>query len=121
MFSYLPIPNPTIATIKAQKEQLKQFELTHFQQFSVDQLIHNRSVFCDQLLIHLWQFFQFEQNHLALIAVGGYGREELFPLSDLDVLLLVEHEPTIELEEKIAHFFSFYGIVDLRSDIQYAL
>ncbi|ARU64942.1 [protein-PII] uridylyltransferase [Histophilus somni] len=107
MFSYLPIPNPTIATIKAQKEQLKQFELTYFQRFSVDQLIHNRSVFCDQLLIHLWQFFQFEQNHLALIAVGGYGREELFPLSDLDVLLLVEDEPTIELEEKIAHFFRF--------------
>ncbi|OOS02055.1 [protein-PII] uridylyltransferase [Canicola haemoglobinophilus] len=107
MFSYLPTPNPTIATIKAQKEQLKQFELAHFQQLSVDQLIHNRSTFCDQLLIHLWQYFQLDQSHLTLIAVGGYGREELFPLSDLDVLLLGEEEPSAELEEKIATFIQF--------------
>ncbi|MEI7784972.1 MAG: [protein-PII] uridylyltransferase [Betaproteobacteria bacterium] len=42
----------------------------------------------DQTLRQLWQQAGFEAG-CSLIAVGGYGRAELFPHSDVDVLLLL--------------------------------
>lgn len=54
-------------------------------------LITERSRFYDEILLTLWQQYGLEKREdLALLAVGGYGREEMFPLSDLDVLVLSE-------------------------------
>ncbi|WP_032091920.1 bifunctional uridylyltransferase/uridylyl-removing protein GlnD [Necropsobacter rosorum] len=108
MFNYIPPAALTVEAIKAQKEALKAFELAQFERMAVNELIANRTRFCDQLLGHLWRHFQLASlPPLALIAVGGYGREEMFPLSDLDVLILTEGYIDAATEEGIRGLIQF--------------
>ena len=98
----------TPSAVKIERENLKQFELENFSRYSIFELIENRSDFYDALLIQLWQEMGLsEQQGIALIAVGGYGRREMFPLSDLDFLILVEQTPSPKIEEKITQFIQF--------------
>ena len=51
----------------------------------------------------------------ALLAVGGFGRRELFPCSDVDLLLLVEFEPNLELvRERLSRFLKTLWDAHLR-------
>ena len=55
---------------------------------SVGALLGKLAALTDATLKTLWQRAKFE-NQFALIAVGGFGRGELFPYSDVDVLVLL--------------------------------
>ena len=54
-----------------------------------DSLVHARTHLVDEVLRAAWQKFLPEgAPGLTLVAVGGYGRGELLPHSDIDILLL---------------------------------
>ncbi|HQR02599.1 MAG: [protein-PII] uridylyltransferase [Proteobacteria bacterium] len=60
------------------------YEKTH----NAQALLKGRARLVDRVLIDLWRSLELPPAY-ALIAVGGYGRGELYPCSDVDLLVLV--------------------------------
>ena len=59
---------------------------------SIRDIILARSNFIDEALKFLWQHAGLDQTDLGLFAVGGYGRREMLPYSDVDIMILSEDE-----------------------------
>lgn len=87
---------------------------------NTSELIHHRAKIIDELLIQLWHHFDLDAHSLCLIAVGGYGRGELHPYSDIDLLILCKD--TQALEQASAGLQSFITLLwDLNLDIGHSV
>ena len=67
--------------------------------------LSGRSALVDRTLTAMWAEAGMPPGS-ALIAVGGYGRGKLFPYSDVDVLIALEHAPSPALEETLQQLIS---------------
>jgi [protein-PII] uridylyltransferase len=87
-----PSPLPVFReTLQRGREQLKQRYLEKPNE--TRDLVTLHAWLVDQLLKTVWRFYREKIPHttrMALVAVGGYGRGELHPHSDVDLLLLLE-------------------------------
>src|SRR6202142_4741126 len=56
--------------------------------------IRRRSAVVDRILIEMWRraFSGSSPQNVSLLALGGYGRKDLFPYSDIDVLFAFADE-----------------------------
>lgn len=101
------------------KEFVKQQELAIQQKFDpqmpVDHLLKEKSVFINEILISGWLHFLTDQaDSHCLLAVGGYGREELFPHSDIDVAIVLNTEIDPVVHERMASFATFLWDIGLK-------
>ncbi|MCB1887010.1 MAG: [protein-PII] uridylyltransferase [Rhodocyclaceae bacterium] len=64
-------------------------------------MLKGRSRLVDGILERMWRAFEMPED-LALVAVGGYGRGELYPYSDVDILLLLPREETPDIRSRIS-------------------
>ncbi|MGL4269354.1 MAG: nucleotidyltransferase domain-containing protein, partial [Plesiomonas sp.] len=86
----------------------------------VAELVAERSSFIDVLLCSLWQQFALADNpDLTLVAVGGYGRGELHPLSDIDLLILSAQPVDDVLAAQIGQFITL--LWDLRLTVGHSV
>lgn len=81
----------------------------------VKDLLIARAVFVDAILTKLWCQHHLDEFQISLVAVGGYGRGELHPFSDIDILILTQTDIELALEEKISSFIT--QLWDIKLDI----
>jgi [protein-PII] uridylyltransferase len=90
-----------------------------FDDNDVKNLLNARAVFVDAILAKLWCQHHLDEFQISLVAVGGYGRGELHPNSDVDILLLTQTDIELDLEERISNFIT--QLWDIKLDIGHSV
>lgn len=112
----IQVPTPSLKAIKARLREASDFLDKHFLEGkSVRCLVAARALFIDRVLSSLWRSYDWHSSSISLIAVGGYGRGELHPYSDIDLLILAETDFTQVDQENISRFVT--RLWDLSLDI----
>ncbi|MEG4315926.1 [protein-PII] uridylyltransferase [Pseudomonas sp. FIP_A4] len=80
----------------------------------IRRLIEDRAWFTDQILRAAWSRFDWSKGaDIALVAVGGYGRGELHPYSDIDLLILLDDSDHEIFRESIEGFLTLLWDIGL--------
>lgn len=103
-----------LARVFRQRLQAEQAKLlAEFEQnANTAALLKNHSRCIDLLLCDLWAQHGFDQE-ACLVAVGGYGRCEMFPHSDVDLLILLPSEVNGEIDKRVESLIGLFWDIGL--------
>src|SRR5215470_17414731 len=80
----------------------------------IEDLVHARAALIDVVLREAWRTHHLgDHDSWALVAVGGYGRGELHPCSDIDIMLLVPEPPDAEGRSNVERLVTFFWDIGL--------
>jgi len=91
---------PVAGLRESLRKERQTLEQDFLQQGKPAHLLKAHSRLIDRYLRNVWQHLAMP-GHIALVAVGGYGRGELYPRSDIDLLILLDAEPDTALQQKL--------------------
>lgn len=82
---------------------------------SAELLVAEKARQMDQVLAFSFRHFIDEKSlpGSSLVAVGGYGRSELLPGSDIDLMILLAKKPSSALQQNISEFLTFLWDIGL--------
>jgi [protein-PII] uridylyltransferase len=102
--------------LKAYKKALHTANEYLLEQFEagepVKDILYRRAWLIDQLLTSVWQD-AITSTDITLVAVGGYGRGELHPCSDIDIMILTAPRIDKKLTSEIEKFLAFLWDIGL--------
>jgi len=78
----------------------------------VHTLVNETARFADLVLRLAWERYEWDSD-ISLIAVGGYGRGELHPFSDIDLLILMRRDRGKRYQQSIEQFLTFLWDIKL--------
>ena len=85
------------------------------QNLNITDIVRGRAWVIDEILKLAWSYQPWpDQNNIALLAVGGYGRGELLPHSDIDLLILTRKERHKPYKDAISTFITLCWDIGLQ-------
>jgi len=103
---------PLAAGLSAAREQIyRDFD----EGIATEKLIHDTSKLIDRVLEFCFLHFIGEHSDIGfcLVAVGGYGRSELLPGSDIDQMILLEKKASKSQQQQLSLFLTFLWDIGL--------
>lgn len=81
---------------------------------NINEIVAARAWVIDQVLCLAWQEQQWpDAANISLVAVGGYGRGELLPHSDIDILILTRKNRNSQYKNYISSFLTMLWDIGL--------
>jgi len=107
-----PVSAFRAALVEGDRELARRFRAEE----AVERLVRDRAALVDALITRAWQLQAGPvADVLALVAVGGYGRGELLPCSDIDVLILLPQSEEPAWTAPLESFLAFLWDIGLET------
>lgn len=108
------LPSERVELFRATLDAADQHLFTCFREGeNVNRLTRERAQLMDRLIFHAWSLFDWDKN-ISLLAVGGYGRSEMFPQSDIDLQILTRKDNHSSYRESIQKFTTLLWDLQLK-------